>query len=320
MAIQVQFRGGDTAESDAFLGAQRELTVDTEAKTIRVHDGVLTGGYALARKSEIGEVATASTFYTDIGVVNAYSLTNTVEPITSYVDGMKVRFEPLNTNTGASTINVDGLGFKDLVRLDGSPTQPDDISDYVEAYYDGGSDVFKHITSGPVKTTLTSDLSVAITAPVGPQVQVPDFSVDVVAGESYTFDATFFLGTDTPSSSTGTIRVACTISSSPLSGTDFLLLSSSGAGRSWSGFSSLESFFNDVGGDGVLRIFEDLENIPTITPVGIQAVSNLSGYYTADATETLNFYLEAAPENSTQPSDGSVKLLKGSSLIVTRHI
>lgn len=50
MSVQVQRRGGTTAEHKAFAGASREITVDTEKKTLVVHDGKTKGGFPLARE------------------------------------------------------------------------------------------------------------------------------------------------------------------------------------------------------------------------------------------------------------------------------
>lgn len=47
MSTQVQIRRGTTAEHQTFVGAEGELTIDTEKKTILVHDGVTVGGNAV---------------------------------------------------------------------------------------------------------------------------------------------------------------------------------------------------------------------------------------------------------------------------------
>lgn len=52
MAKVVKFRRGTTAENDNFTGSEGEITFDTDAKTLRVHDGVRLGGYPLARADE----------------------------------------------------------------------------------------------------------------------------------------------------------------------------------------------------------------------------------------------------------------------------
>ena len=49
MPTQVQFRRGTTSQNNAFTGAAGEISVDTEVKTIRIHDGATQGGITLAR-------------------------------------------------------------------------------------------------------------------------------------------------------------------------------------------------------------------------------------------------------------------------------
>ncbi len=44
MATQVQFRRGTTTQNNAFTGAVGEITYDSEAKTLRLHDGSTAGG------------------------------------------------------------------------------------------------------------------------------------------------------------------------------------------------------------------------------------------------------------------------------------
>lgn len=49
MSTGIQYRGGTTAQHAAFTGLLRELTVDTDKKTVVVHDGATAGGFPLAR-------------------------------------------------------------------------------------------------------------------------------------------------------------------------------------------------------------------------------------------------------------------------------
>ena len=44
MAKQLQLRRGTTVQNDAFTGAVGELTMDTQKKQLRVHDGSTQGG------------------------------------------------------------------------------------------------------------------------------------------------------------------------------------------------------------------------------------------------------------------------------------
>lgn len=53
MTRVLQLRRGTTAQNDNFTGLAGEITFDTTAKTLRVHDGTTLGGFALARADEI---------------------------------------------------------------------------------------------------------------------------------------------------------------------------------------------------------------------------------------------------------------------------
>lgn len=48
MPTQLQFRRGNTSQHSTFTGAVGEITIDTEKKTVVVHDGVTPGGQPLA--------------------------------------------------------------------------------------------------------------------------------------------------------------------------------------------------------------------------------------------------------------------------------
>ena len=53
MATQVQIRRGTTAQHTSFTGAVAELTVDTDLKTVRVHDNQTVGGVVLSKASDL---------------------------------------------------------------------------------------------------------------------------------------------------------------------------------------------------------------------------------------------------------------------------
>lgn len=56
MATQIQRRRGTTAQHSTFTGALGELTVDTDKKTVVVHDGITAGGFPLAGASTYGGI------------------------------------------------------------------------------------------------------------------------------------------------------------------------------------------------------------------------------------------------------------------------
>ena len=59
MSRQIQIRRGTAAEHENFTGAIGEITMDTTNNTLRVHDGVIAGGTALAKQSELPDLSGA---------------------------------------------------------------------------------------------------------------------------------------------------------------------------------------------------------------------------------------------------------------------
>ncbi|MBN1324831.1 MAG: hypothetical protein JW974_01275 [Alphaproteobacteria bacterium] len=57
MSRQIQIRRGSTTEHENFTGVIGEVTMDTDKKTLRVHDGSTVGGIALARVDQIPETS-----------------------------------------------------------------------------------------------------------------------------------------------------------------------------------------------------------------------------------------------------------------------
>jgi hypothetical protein len=64
MSTQVQFRRGTTTQNNAFTGAAGEITVDTDVKTIRLHDGTTAGGGAIMLNNVSNQTALNKTFST----------------------------------------------------------------------------------------------------------------------------------------------------------------------------------------------------------------------------------------------------------------
>lgn len=58
--IKVPFKTGTTAQNDAYKGNLGEITIDRTRRTLRVHDGIKTGGEELLRRQDITEVADQS--------------------------------------------------------------------------------------------------------------------------------------------------------------------------------------------------------------------------------------------------------------------
>ncbi|WP_417681643.1 hypothetical protein [Roseibium sp.] len=56
MSTRIQRRGGTAAEHESFIGAPREITVDTTNHNLRLHDGTTAGGHPVVMKRDAGEL------------------------------------------------------------------------------------------------------------------------------------------------------------------------------------------------------------------------------------------------------------------------
>lgn len=83
----------------------------------------LSSGSITQLAEAIAIYAQTGSYCSDGGSANTYVLSDvpaTKIPPTSYFIGMKFNFLPSNTNTGASTVNYEGLGVKNIILNDGS--------------------------------------------------------------------------------------------------------------------------------------------------------------------------------------------------------
>lgn len=117
--------------------------------------------------------AAGADFYTDSGAADVYvaSVVGIKKAPEAYFVGMRVRFVPGNTNTGASTVNVAGLGVKNIKSKDGTanPAAGDILLDEeLVISYDGTNFrlvVFANLGSGGGK--IQQVVSSAITKATG---------------------------------------------------------------------------------------------------------------------------------------------------------
>lgn len=121
--------------------------VPTELQNIIEDTGQTLSGVDLDQLGKgIASYVASGDFYIDSGTANSYVLSGVgskqVPP--AYVNGMKIRFLPANSNTGASTVNVATLGVKNLRRVDGTALQANDLQATVPVsfQYDTASGTF----------------------------------------------------------------------------------------------------------------------------------------------------------------------------------
>jgi hypothetical protein len=125
MSTQLQLRRGNTAQTAVFTGAIGEVTVDTDQKTLTVHDGVTLGGNYIVNKSQVDANLSIiqginNSQNTTITAVNnfAASAYNTANGANGLAAGA---YNQANTNAGAITL-VQGTDATQNTRLNSIET------------------------------------------------------------------------------------------------------------------------------------------------------------------------------------------------------
>ena len=98
-----------------------------------------------ALQGAINDPGIAGNYSADTGAANAYVMTLTGYSLTAYANGQHYQFIPANTNSGASTLNVNGLGAVSIKRWNGSALQAGDITAgyLVDCWYNATQGVFQ---------------------------------------------------------------------------------------------------------------------------------------------------------------------------------
>lgn len=130
------------------------FTVGRAATIMSKFAAVAAGFDKLPSEAQLKEDRT--TFASDTGAVDAYAIA-LPSTITAYNAGLRVVMIAANTNTGACTLNIDGIGARSIKRADQSDPDATDISasDIVELIYDGTN----FILTTPYRTYLAGNAS-----------------------------------------------------------------------------------------------------------------------------------------------------------------
>lgn len=102
MTRVLQIRRGSAANNDAFTGMPGEITMDTDAKTLRIHDGETLGGFEIARRDDISK----SNF--DITTVSDEFWTDTFARCApTQITKIETPTVPINSNNSYLNIGID---------------------------------------------------------------------------------------------------------------------------------------------------------------------------------------------------------------------
>lgn len=115
-AHQQQLRRGTSAQCDAMTPAVGEPIVDTSNNRIRIGDGSRAGGFSIPNAFDLQQ--NAFNFAVAGGTANALTVTLSPAPA-AYNQPLAFWVKATATNTGATTINVNSLGLKNIYKVSG---------------------------------------------------------------------------------------------------------------------------------------------------------------------------------------------------------
>ena len=115
--------------SDYFDSSTNRIIAGSLAKSSEVNDIIDKTSVGFDLLTSPTQIQTdTSTYGADTGAADAYEVA-LPKTQTAYTTGMQVVFIPVNSNTGASTIDVDGIGPKGIKRPDGTDVVAGDLLD-----------------------------------------------------------------------------------------------------------------------------------------------------------------------------------------------
>lgn len=159
----------------------------------------------------------AGDFYTETGVANAYIASviggkqGPKVPLVAVHDGLQVRFRPGNTNTGASTINVNGHGIVPLTKEDGTALVAGDLLTVRDAIcrYDQTADDFRLLDYA---ATPTVDFTIDSFSGHFVDVFADTITLEQSAAFAYDIDTLIAI------TSVGSVNVTISINGTPVTG------------------------------------------------------------------------------------------------------
>lgn len=128
-----------------------------------IENAILSAGISLSAADlfqlgkSIAVYAARGDFYEDSGIADAYVLSaaGLLETPTTYSDGARFRFRPTNTSTGASTVNIAGIGVKNITDSGVNSFITDELSELV---FNATSDEFELVKRNPTEGLNTDSL------------------------------------------------------------------------------------------------------------------------------------------------------------------
>lgn len=104
--MQIKFLRGNTAQNDAYTGPLGTITIDTQAKRIRLHDGATAGG--LAQLANLDDILGLQTQLNSLGISNIAGLQAALDALQGEIDAEETARANADTALDGRLTTVEG--------------------------------------------------------------------------------------------------------------------------------------------------------------------------------------------------------------------
>lgn len=234
-STQTRLRRGTSAQVESMTPVEAEVVVDLSNDRLKLGDGVTVGGIAIPNAFDMQ--TNSFGFVVAGGTANAITATLAPAP-SSYTQPMTIKVRISTTNTGAVTINLNGLGARNVYKMSAGILSPLISADLVagtiyEFIYDGvqfqilgGVGGIVSVGQGDLKTGIGSvsvtNASSLLVLPGGQYGFYPQISLSGSGGAASSFGVTIYptsSGSITNFSATSYIHINALQTGFPATGT-----------------------------------------------------------------------------------------------------
>lgn len=168
MSTETKLRRGTAAQCAAGTPAEGELWVDLTNDRVRLGDGTVAGGFSIPNAVDVQKGS-----FNTVNATGTNTLTVTLDPApASYFSPMVITFKAAATNTTGVTLDVNGLGAKNIYKASsgalGALAAGDlTIGAYYTVRYDGTQFVLEAGGGGGGVASVTGSAGIVVTPTTG---------------------------------------------------------------------------------------------------------------------------------------------------------
>lgn len=114
MSLKIQLLRGTTAQNDAYVGKNGELTIDVSTRSLRIHDGSTAGGFTVLGNQQVQNFINELADRIDENDADIVTINNAIDGINTSLD---TKFDKLMVGQASGAASLDASGKVPLSQL-----------------------------------------------------------------------------------------------------------------------------------------------------------------------------------------------------------